>query len=215
MALNRKLESCGAALTKWSTKSFGSVKKQLESARKQLKTGENQAIRSRDSSRMRLLEDKVNQLLDKEAKMWRQRSKVAWLRDGDCNTQFFHSKASQCRRQNYITKLHDANGGWCSSQDQFNATIVDFYQTLFTSGNPCNFEEVIKTIPHVVTYKMNDILMVEFHIEEVEVALKQMAPLKASSPNGMPPLFYQSYWSLLGSDVSTTILHYLNSGSLP
>ena len=31
----------------------------------------------------------------------------------------------------------------------------------------------------------------------------------------MPPLFYQSYWSLLGSDVSTTILHYLNSGSLP
>ena len=30
----RKLESCGAALTKWSKKSFGSVKKQLESARK-------------------------------------------------------------------------------------------------------------------------------------------------------------------------------------
>ena len=62
---------------------------------------------------------------------------------------------------------------------------------------------------------MNDILMDEFHIEEVEVALKQMAPLKAPGPDGMPPLFYQSYWSLLGSDVSTTILHYLNSGSLP
>ena len=142
----RKLESCGAALMKWSTKSFGSVKKQLESARKRLKTAQNQAIRSGDSSRMRLLKDEVNQLLDKEAKMWRQRSKVAWLRDGDCNTRFFHSKASQRRRWNYITKLHDANGGWCSSQDQVNATIVDFYQTLFTSGNPSNFEEVIKTI---------------------------------------------------------------------
>ena len=62
---------------------------------------------------------------------------------------------------------------------------------------------------------MTDILMAEFHIEEVEVALKQMAPLKAPGPDGMPPLFYQSYWSLLGSDVSTTILHYLNSSSLP
>ena len=30
----RKLESCGAAMSKWSKKSFGSVKKQLESARK-------------------------------------------------------------------------------------------------------------------------------------------------------------------------------------
>ena len=64
---------------------------------------------------MRLLEDEVNQLLDKEAKMWRQRSKVAWLHDGDRNTRFFHSKASQRRRRNYITKLYDANGGWCSS----------------------------------------------------------------------------------------------------
>ena len=111
--------------------------------------------------------------------------------------------------------MHDANGGWCSSQDQVNATIVDFYQTLFTLGNPSNFEEVIETIPHVVTDEMNDILMAEFHIEQVEVALKQMAPLKAPGPDGMPPFFYQSYWSLLGSDVSTTILHYLNSRSLP
>ena len=111
----RKLESCGAALMKWSTKSFGSVKKQLESSRNRLKTAKNHAIRFGDSSRMSLLEDEVNQLLDKEAKIWRQRSKVAWLRDGDCNTRFFHSKASQHRRWNYITKLHDANGGWCSS----------------------------------------------------------------------------------------------------
>ena len=147
--------------------------------------------------------------------MWRQRSKIPWLRDGDRNTRFFHSKASQRRRRNYITKLHDANGGWCSSQDQVNATIVDFYHNLFTSGSPSNFKEVIETIPHVVTDEMNEMLMAEFHIEEVEVALKQMAPLKALGLDGMLPLFYQSYWSLLGSDVSTTILHYLNSGSLP
>ena len=119
---------------------------------------------------MRLLEEKVNQLLDKEAKMWRQRSKIAWLCDGDRNTRFFHSKASQRRRRNYITKLHEANGGWCSSQDQVNATIVDFYQNLFTLGSPSNFEEVIENIPHVVTDEMNDMLVAEFNIEEVEVA---------------------------------------------
>ena len=56
----RKIESCGAALSKWSEKSFGSVKKQLEFACKRLKAAENHAIWSRDSSRMRLLEDEVN-----------------------------------------------------------------------------------------------------------------------------------------------------------
>ena len=56
----RKIESCGAALSKWSKKSYGSVKKQLESARKRLKAAENHAIRSGDSSCMRLLEEEVN-----------------------------------------------------------------------------------------------------------------------------------------------------------
>ena len=71
-------------------------------------------------------------------------------------------------------------------------------KTLFTSGNPSNFEEVIETIPHVITDEMNDVLIVEFHIKEVEVALKQMAPLKAPGPDGMPPLFLSKLLVLIG-----------------
>ena len=167
----RKIEKCGAALSGWSKKSFGSIKKQLEVAHKQLKATEQHALWSGDSSYIRFLEDEVNQLLNKEAQMWKQQSKVAWLRDGDCNTQFFHSKASQCRKRNYITKLHDANRGWCSSEDQVHTTIVDFYQTLFTSSSLNNFE-VIKNVPQVVIEEMNDMLVAEVTIEEVEIALK-------------------------------------------
>ena len=42
-----------------------------------------------------------------------------------------------------------------------------------------------------------------------------MAPLKSLGPDSMPPLFYQSYWFLLGSDVTKAILIYLNSSTLP
>ena len=65
-------------------------------------------VRTRDSSCMKILEGKVNMLLDIEAKMWRQRSNVLWLQDEDRNTRYFHSKALQWRRRNYITKLYDA-----------------------------------------------------------------------------------------------------------
>ena len=139
---------------------------------------------------MKFLENEVNLLIDKEAIMWRQRSKTLWLFNGDKNTRFFHSKASQRRRKIYITKLYDADGRWCSRQDQICDTIVNFYKTLFTSEEPNNFEEVIDTIPHVVTIEMNVKLEADFTIEEVEIALKQMAPLKAPGPDGMPPLFY-------------------------
>ena len=49
----------------------------------------------------------------------------------------------------------------------------------------------------------------------MEAALKQMAPLKASGPDGMPPLFFQNYWDLVKGDITTTVLNYLNSSSLP
>ena len=75
--------------------------------------------------------------------------------------------------------------------------------------------DVLEVIPQVVTESMNDTLTRDFTIEEVEAVLKEMAPLKAPGLNGLPPLFYQSYWSLVGLDVSQSILHYLNTGTLP
>ncbi|XP_075633992.1 uncharacterized protein LOC142606558 [Castanea sativa] len=178
-----KVDKCGKELARWSKKCFGSVRRELDKKCKQLKNAEKEAARTGNSTRMKLLEREVNQLLDKEAKMWGQRSRVMWLRDGDRNTKFFHSKASQRRRRNYITKLRDAMGNWCVGQEHVNATILDFYQNLFSSDEPSGLTEVIDVIPHVVTPDMNVQLDREFTIEEVERAVKQMAPLKSPGPD--------------------------------
>ena len=42
-----------------------------------------------------------------------------------------------------------------------------------------------------------------------------MAPLKAPGPDGMPPLFYQQYWNLVGDVVCQSVLKFLNTASLP
>ena len=44
--------------------------------------------------------------------------------------------------------------------------------------------------------------------------MKQMAPLKAPGPDGMPPIFYQSYWHVVGKDISSAVLYCLHSGTL-
>ena len=131
-------------------------------------------------------------LLDKEAKMWAQRSKVLWLKDGDHNMKFFHSRASQRRRQNYITKIHDNSSRLCTRPSQVIDIITNFYQDLFTTGGPSCFDEVIDTIPRVVSPKMNATLSANFTINEVEVAMRQMAPLKAPGLDGMPPYFIKT-----------------------
>ena len=42
-----------------------------------------------------------------------------------------------------------------------------------------------------------------------------MYPLKAPSPDGMPPLFFQKIWSTVGDVVTKTILDFLNLSITP
>lgn len=49
-------------------------------------------------------------------------------------------------------------------------------------------------------------------MEEVEYALKNMAPLKSPGLDGFNPGFYQKYWHIVGSEVSSVVLNFLNNG---
>ena len=93
--------------------------------------------------------------------------------------------------------------------------FLGYYNQLFTSSNPIEMAAEIDSIPSMVIEEMNGILISEFQPWEIDNALKQMAPLKAPGPDGMPPLFYQNFWDLVRGDVSGSILNFLNSGSLP
>ena len=62
---------------------------------------------------------------------------------------------------------------------------------------------------------MNVLLTQEFRDDEASRELKQMHPKKALGLDGMSPLFYQHYWSLVGNYVTQTILDFLNHGIAP
>ena len=107
--------------------------------------------------------------------------------------------------------VKDSSSAWINQPEGIAETFTTFYQQLFSSNPTLGLNSMVK----VVTDDMNAQLSQEFMEWEVEVALKQMAPLKAPGPDDMPPLFYQNYWSLVGNDVTKTILSCLNSATIP
>ena len=54
-------------------------------------------------------------------------------------------------------------------------------------------DRIVDGVQKVVTDSMNANLTKPYTVDEVERAIKDMATLKAPRPNGMPPLFYQTY----------------------
>ena len=91
----RKVENCGKELTSWSRNNFGNVRNELVKKRKDLVRAERQAVRTGNSFQVVHLKKEINILMGKEEQMWRQRSRFTYIKEGDRNTRFFHSRATQ------------------------------------------------------------------------------------------------------------------------
>ena len=118
------------------------------------------------------------------------------------------------KRKNFIKGIKDMHGAWVMDEGAVGAIFVYFYSRLFTTSRPSDLERVLEGVQSVVTTSMNENLTKPYVREEVDVAIKQMAPLKAPGLDGMPPLFFQTFWSDIGMDVSEVVLSCLNSGTI-
>ena len=55
---------------------------------------------------------------------------------------------------------------------------------------------------------MNHMLTRDFTAAEVKKALDRMYPLKSLGPDGIPPLFYQHFWPVVGDSVVNYVLDF-------
>ena len=83
------------------------MRKELDRLRKLLAKAEEEAMRSGNNNRVRELKGDINVLLDREATMWSQWSRLLWARDGDKNTKYFRSRATKRYRRNLIVGIRD------------------------------------------------------------------------------------------------------------
>jgi hypothetical protein len=210
-----KLKICRGSLIAWSKVRFRSLASLIKEKRMQLQTLLS-AHPLGDSPRILELQEDLNGLLENEEIFWKQRSGVSWMNARDKNTKFFHAQCSQMRQTNRISGLRDDSGVWHSDMAKVSELAVQYFQNIFSSSNPT--EEVLSTcldgMERVVSDEMNDALLADFITDEVLMALKQMYPTKAPSPDGMSAIFYQTYWSIVGPEVSHAIISILHSGHM-
>ena len=194
---------------------IGSVRQELNQKKKLLLLAENAAIISGNNQRVKELKSEINVLLDREARMWAQRSRLLWASQGDKNTKYFHSRATKRFKRNHIGGIRDEHGVWRLQPDEVSEVIIDHYRDLFSSSRTDSSLSVLNHVPQVISEEMNSSLTREFKEEEVLATLKRMAPLKAPVPDGMPLLFYQHFWSTVDKDVTSSVLAWFNTGILP
>jgi hypothetical protein len=141
--------------------------------------------------------------------LWLQRSCIDWLREGDCNTRYFHQKAKWHARRNKLTKLKDAGGAIKTVPSDMERLTVSFFKHLYTRDPTINGDPIIAQTQELIDEDMNTKLCKDFSVKEISDALFQIGPLKAPGPDGFPARFYQRNWDIMRDDVIKAVLHFL------
>jgi hypothetical protein len=95
------------------------------------------------------------------------------------------------------------------------ATFERYFSNLFKKGPDGNIDSCLQPITCQVSEDMNLSLERAITVEEIEVALFQMAPLKAPGPDGLNACFFQHNWPTIRNEVCNVILDIFHSGIMP
>jgi hypothetical protein len=134
--INRKLSVMRNDLTIWKENCFGAVDKEIKTLKKEL---ESLLLRNDQALYCRIKEInwRLDELLLREEIMWKQRSQIDWLREGDKNTSYFHRRATWREKKNRIVSLKDENGKICKSQEDLKNTACSFFNDLYLKMKVC------------------------------------------------------------------------------
>ena len=137
-----------------------------------------------------------------------------WHSSGYLNTKFYHALTKQHRVRNKIVGLHDEMGNWISEEKGIEKVAVDYFEGLFSTTTPTEFDSVLEEIVPSIFPQMNQVLLRIATEEEVRQALFMMHPEKVPGPEGMTTLFFQHSWHVIKKDVVEMVNNFFVTGTM-
>jgi hypothetical protein len=156
----------------------------------------------------------MDEILYREEMMWLQRSQIAWLREGDRNTKYFHRKAIARAKKNKNTKLASNDGQTTKDRKTMQDMATSFFKNLYTADPGVATGEVTYLFQKCISDQMNASMCKDFLEEEISYAMFQIGSLKAPDPNGFPARFFQRNWVVLKGDVVTVVNFFFDTGHM-
>lgn len=214
-----KLKSLKARLRDWNKTVFGNFHDTVLNARK--KHEEIQIQIAKEGNIAELLTEEVRakekllHAVEAQESYWRDRGRLAWLKDGDKNSKLFHTYAKIQKSKSRISGLRIGER-WCDNLEDVASHVIDYYKNLFSdqSHGASQDYSTCSIIPTSVTDEDNEILTSIPSGREIKDVVFQMNPASAPGTDGFSGAFYHACWNIIAKDVIARVQQFFTDSYL-
>ncbi|KAH6762314.1 hypothetical protein C2S52_019747 [Perilla frutescens var. hirtella] len=190
-----KLKRLKGELKVWNTNVFGNFNVKIKDLQARLLEVQDDISRyGYSDARLNdeiAMQAEINGLLLVQSSHLQQKSRVDWLNDGDRNTKFFHDSMRR-RRAKASIELFATNG----------EPIPDYLL-------------IDQLLPKLVSEQQACGLIQMLSFEEIRLAVFDLDPNSAASPDGFSGKFFHVAWDVIASDIYKAILEFFEHGVIP
>ncbi|KAK1660876.1 hypothetical protein QYE76_049035 [Lolium multiflorum] len=204
--LDCKLRRLAKDLRSWAKNYVGDIKKQMllgQEIMLRLDTAQETRLLSEEEMKLRsALKSRAVGLAVINRIKAKQRARIKWLKLGDANTKYFHSRATHRRAKNRIQFLH-SDAGIATSPPELEETTFHHLHAILGTTVPCT-ERLDWALLDLPKPDLSD-LDRPFTMEELKTAVFDSPPDKSPGPDGFSGGFFRASWNVVKDDLLAAI----------
>ncbi|RVW92465.1 Transposon TX1 uncharacterized 149 kDa protein [Vitis vinifera] len=160
-----------------------------------------------------LRKGELEELILREEIHWRQKARVKWVKEGDCNSKFFHKVSNGRRNRKFIKVLENERGLVLDNSESIKEEILRYFEKLYASPSGESWRvEGLDWSP--ISRESTSRLEPPFTEEEISKAIFQMDRDKAPGPDGFTIAVFQDCWDVIKEDLVKVFDEFHRSGIL-
>eukprot|EP00253_Pinus_taeda_P025653 PITA_25653 len=204
----KKLQSLKKDIKQWNQKIFGNIFAAQAMLNQEMKHIQNWIMTEGRTNALtqqeQRIEDQLQSRAQQEEILWRQKSRIKWLREGEKNTKFFHNTTVQRRMHNLISHIQNEQGERVETHEGIEENFLSYFQKAHQEPNVDKLpaiEKILPLIPKLITPDHNHLLLQPIQLNEVDLAVKNLKSGKAPGLDGFTSDFFHHFWDLIQIEV--------------
>lgn len=145
--------------------------------------------------------------------LMRQKARVKWIKEGDCNSRYFYLLMNSKRRNNDIKGVY-IGGSWVDDPIRVKKEVCRFFAHRFKEVDQCR-PDLRGVLFGSIGLHQNDMLVGQFLEEEIRTAVWDCGSDKCPGPDGLNFKFIKHFWELIKPDISRFIAEFHANGIFP